>query len=121
MDHEERFFAHLVLVDVHPPLQTQVARRVVGDFDPGTGVFAGYDLQVRYVDAVIARLLDELFRMERRDTLLVFNSDHGEGFEEARPDDRFHGGHLHDSTLWVPLRALHPSRRSASGGARMPP
>ncbi len=104
-----RFLAHLVLVDVHPPQQSEVARRRVGDFQAGTGTFSEYDLQIVYVDAVIGDLLEELGRMGLEDTLLVLNSDHGEGFEEAGPDDLFHGGHLHDSTLWVPLILHHPS------------
>jgi arylsulfatase A-like enzyme len=58
---------------------------------------------------VLSELFAELGRMGLRDTLIVVNSDHGEGFGEIDPDDLFHGGHVYDSTIWVPFILYHPA------------
>lgn len=105
---ERKLFAHLVLVDVHVPYDTQTATERLGGWQAG-GPHPEYALQIRYVDMVLAELLEELEALGLRDTLLVLNSDHGEGFGDVRPEDVFHGSHLYDSTLWVPLLLHHPA------------
>ena len=59
-----------------------------------------YDAEIRFTDAELKRLLDVLDRPSLRDnTVVVFVSDHGEGFgEHGAPG---HGNALHDEALRV--------------------
>ena len=68
-----------------------------------------YDEQIRFVDGVVHDLVETLHRIGRSDTLIVINSDHGEGFREAGPLDHGHGEHLFNSVLWVPFILHHPA------------
>jgi len=66
-----------------------------------------YLSEIKLVDERIGqlrRLLEELGLTDR--TILVFSSDHGEGFGEHGTS--FHGGNLYDEQLNVPLLILHP-------------
>jgi arylsulfatase A-like enzyme len=106
-----KFFAHLVLVDVHAPY---IKRE---DFGPNQEPIIGitierYDEQIRFMDEILARLFSKLNEMGLEDTLIVFNADHGEGFREAGVDDAAHGPMLFNSTLWVPFILYHPSFES---------
>lgn len=61
-----------------------------------------YDGEIRYVDAVLARLMGELDgRGMLDDALIVLTADHGEGFDHDYYFD--HGDRLYDSQLHVPL------------------
>jgi choline-sulfatase len=74
--------------------------------------------QVRATDAAIGDLLDRLEHLGLREkTLVVFTSDHGEGFDrEAR---RFsHAGRLHDDVLRVPLVVSWPGHLAPAVSAR---
>ena len=86
-----------------------------GHYDPAY-YRAGYDGEVRHVDAQIGRLLDELTRrgfLER--AAVVFAADHGEGLGE---DDYWfaHGEYLTDFLVRVPLLVgapgVPPQRRN---------
>jgi arylsulfatase A-like enzyme len=103
-----KFFAHLVLSDTHSPYLEREG------FGPNQGVIHGvnfelYDEQIRFVDEMLSRLFAQLGEMGLEDTLIVINSDHGEGFQEASPADISHGLTLYNSMLWVPLILYHPS------------
>ncbi len=66
-----------------------------------------YLSEIKLVDERIGqlrRLLEELGLTDR--TILIFSSDHGEGFGEHGTS--FHGGNLYDEQLGVPLLILHP-------------
>lgn len=66
-----------------------------------------YLSEIKLVDERIGqlrRLLEELGLTHR--TILIFSSDHGEGFGEHGTS--FHGGNLYDEQLNVPLLILHP-------------
>ena len=104
----KKFFAHLLLVDTHMPYLKREG------FGPSQGVihdlnFEMYDRQIHFVDEMLSRLFTRLHEMGLEDTLIVINSDHGEGFREANPADVAHGPTLFDSTLWVPFILYHPS------------
>ncbi|MCC7013241.1 MAG: sulfatase [Planctomycetes bacterium] len=61
-----------------------------------------YDAEIRHTDRELARLLERLERPDLRDdTLVVFVSDHGEGFGEHGLSG--HGSALHDEALRVLL------------------
>ena len=65
------------------------------------------ELRERLADERIGqlrRLLEELGLTDR--TILIFSSDHGEGFGEHGTS--FHGGNLYDEQLYVPLLIRHP-------------
>jgi arylsulfatase A-like enzyme len=102
------FFAHLVLVDTHPPFQNAVAEKAGIPLE-GTGPIAEYDQQLRYVDSVIANLLAKLAERGFDNLLVIVNSDHGEGFGEHHIGDQGHGTQLYDSTIWVPWIVHHPA------------
>ena len=66
-----------------------------------------YLSEIKLVDERIGQLrqlVDELGLAER--TILIFTSDHGEGFGEHGTG--FHGGNLYDEQIEVPLLILHP-------------
>ena len=99
---ERPFFGWLHLYDPHQPYEPPA---------PWDERFAGdpYRGEIAFADAQIGRLLADL---ERRglapDTVVVFTSDHGEGFGEH--GEQGHGLLAYDETLAVPL-IVH-----ASGG-----
>jgi arylsulfatase A-like enzyme len=66
-----------------------------------------YDGEVRYTDHQIGRLLRALERHPGAGrTVVIFTSDHGEGFGEH--GYRFHGRSLYDDQIRVPLIVYHP-------------
>ncbi len=74
---------------------------------------AGYDGEVRYMDAEVGRLLAELRAQGAlRDTVVVFTADHGEALGEN--DCWFaHGEYLSDALVRVPLLIRVPGRPPA--------
>ena len=70
-----------------------------------------YRAELRHLDRGLERLLAALERAGRAQrTLLVFLSDHGEGFDVARGRVH-HGGRLHEDQLRVPLMIRGPGIR----------
>jgi len=66
-----------------------------------------YDGEIAFTDSQIARLLNELRRLELTDkTLIVFASDHGESFGEH--GENGHAVFVYDTTQKVPLIFSHP-------------
>jgi arylsulfatase A-like enzyme len=114
---DTRFFAHLTYVDVHEPLADQV---VAGRF-PGLAASLGnedtegYDLQIRYLDSSIARLLQNLEAMGFEDLLVIITADHGEAFGERHPGDWGHGLTLYNETIRVPFIFFHPALERVRG------
>lgn len=81
-------------------------RRLREDLTPGCetvgDVKRRYDAAVRFVDAQIGRLLDELDRRgQREDTAVVVTADHGESLTEHGVFFDHHG--LYDQSMRVPL------------------
>ena len=102
-------FAHLVLVDVHEPYSTEV----LGLGYDGIGLLGSrdrllYDLNLRFVDTVLAQFLSRLSELRPDAPLLVINADHGQAFGAVRLRDRGHGRFVYNSTLWVPFLLHHP-------------
>jgi len=92
------------------------AYQVIGESREVAFYRAGYDGEVRYLDAEVGRLLRELAARGLADTtLVVFTADHGESLGE---DDYWfaHGDRLGDPLVRVPLLlrvpGLPPSRRT---------
>ncbi|HEV8673074.1 MAG TPA: sulfatase-like hydrolase/transferase [Methylomirabilota bacterium] len=93
----ERFFAFLVLLDVHNDLWKKS-----GGLDFGDAPRDLYDNNVSYVDGAMARFVEWLRHAglyER--TVVVFTSDHGEQFWEHGAS--LHGHTLYEEDLRVPL------------------
>ena len=70
-----------------------------------------YDGEIYYSDQQIARFL-EAFRKQglMQDTVLIITSDHGEGLVRSEDHGKlFHGQHLYDNLVRVPLIILGPS------------
>jgi arylsulfatase A-like enzyme/Tfp pilus assembly protein PilF len=65
--------------------------------------YSGYDGEVSYADAQLARLLG---RVDRKTTAIIVAGDHGEGLGEH--GENTHGMLLYDSTLRVPLIVALP-------------
>lgn len=117
LEPQQRFFAHIVLVDVHPPfLEDLAAAR--GHVASSDSRVDRYSTQIRYTDEVIGELLTSLSATSHADTLVAVSADHGEGFRRHHPEDGGHGRELFNSTLWVPLILNHPAL--VPGGSRIP-
>jgi arylsulfatase A-like enzyme len=113
----EKFFAHLTYVDVHKPLADSV---VAGRFEElaatlGKNYAARYDMQIRYLDWAIDRLLRDIEAMGFNDVLVVITSDHGEAFGETHRGDRDHGLTVYNEVIRVPLIFRHPSLQPVKG------
>ena len=103
------FFAWLHLFDPHAPYE---APKPYGPRHAASP----YDGEVAYADAQLGRVLAWLDEMgQRRRTLVVVTSDHGEGLGEHGEDE--HMFFVYDSTLHVPLVFSWPGRLPA--GARV--
>ena len=76
------------------------------DFGPGSTPVErhmnNYDSEIAYVDTYVAKVIEELKRLEIYDeTVLILTSDHGEAFNEHKV--LFHGTNLYDEVIHVPL------------------
>lgn len=77
------------------------------DIDFGTSDSDLYDEEIRYTDQQIGRLLTWLETSPIADrTYVVFSADHAEAFREH--DYRYHGAHLYNDQLHVPLAIMGP-------------
>ncbi len=73
-----------------------------------------YDAEIAYMDAEIGRLLDGLgARGADRDLLLLVAGDHGEGLMQHGA--MYHGVHIYEEGVRVPLIARWPGRAPAGG------
>jgi arylsulfatase A-like enzyme len=64
---------------------------------------AAYDAEIMHTDRLLKALFDELHNLDLdQNTLIVFTSDHGEGFNNALKR-LHHGGRLHNDQILVPL------------------
>jgi arylsulfatase A-like enzyme len=80
-----------------------------------------YDAEIAYTDVELAKLLDALREAGvLENAVVIVTADHGEEFGEH--GGRYHGAHLHDEVLRVPLLILAPAilpagvRRSGPAG-----
>jgi len=93
-----RWFAFIQLMDPHKPYQRHK------DIEFGERGIDLYDAEIKFADRAISRLLAELEAIGVADrTVVVINSDHGEGVYED--DARFvgHGGGVIPAIVRVPL------------------
>ncbi len=109
----EKFFAHLVVIDVHAPRDHKLATEPGDQFEiPPPGQRSPvdlYDLQISFMDKNIGWLLNALEGPGYADDLLVVvNSDHGEGLGDRSRRDWGHSRMVHNSTIWVPWIVHHP-------------
>lgn len=65
-----------------------------------------YDEEIRYTDEQVGRVLDVLDGAFGDETYVIVHSDHGEGFWEH--GYRYHGQHLYDDQVRVPLIVVGP-------------
>jgi len=110
---DEKFFAHLVLIDAHVPRRHKLEPDEDDDFElpPRAKRTAAdvYDLQLSFLDENIGELLRKLEDMGRaKDLLVVVNADHGEGLGDQSWMDRGHSRTVYNSTIWVPWILWHP-------------
>jgi len=72
-----------------------------------------YDAEVAYTDIELSKLLDALREAGvLENAVVIVTADHGEEFGEH--GGRYHGAHLHDEVLHVPLLILAPGRLPAA-------
>jgi len=109
---ERPFYLWVHLYDPHRPYEPPTEYR-----DKGPTPYAG---EVMYADAQVARLLDALDALGlRRNTLIVYLSDHGESLgEHGEPT---HGIFLYGATLDVPLIIAPPTGAPAGSPAVLHP
>jgi len=117
-NHGKRFFLWVQYTDPHAPYILH--KKFTFDYrdvepsvyPPGTRMkkIKRYDSEIAYTDFYIGQLIEKLKRLGLYDeTLIIFNSDHGESFGEH---DYFkHGRKLYNSTLHVPLIIKLPNNR----------
>jgi arylsulfatase len=104
------FFIQLLYIDPHSPYTPP--RKHLKVMKKANSDHPGYDGSIRYADAQIGRFLKALeSRGLREDTLIVVTSDHGEGLDSHpnTPNSKYHGTHLYDSNIHVPLVLNHPA------------
>jgi arylsulfatase A-like enzyme len=78
-------------------------------------LLAGYDAEIRYMDAQLGTLLAVIAAAPRGDaTLVVITADHGESFGEHHFIS--HGAHLYEDNVRVPLLVRYPG---ANAGERV--
>ena len=78
-------------------------------------MLAGYDAEIRYMDARLGRLLEAIESSPRSDaTVIAITADHGESFGEHYFVS--HGAHLYEHNVRVPLLIRYPG---TDGGARV--
>lgn len=100
------WFGWLHLYDPHAPYDAPGAPRGVPEGQ-------AYADEIRYADAQLGRLFDELKRRGLWDELVVVvTSDHGEGLGDG--PEPTHGYFVHDPTMRVPLLLRHPDLAPAS-------
>jgi arylsulfatase A-like enzyme len=76
-------------------------------------MLAGYDAEIRYMDAHLGRLLEAVAASPRGgETLIVVTSDHGESFGEHY--FLSHGAHLYEHNVRVPLLIRAPGTDGAA-------
>jgi arylsulfatase A-like enzyme len=114
----EKFFAHLVFIDVHSPRYHKVKLDAEDNFEvpppQRRTPIDMYDLQVSFLDRNIGLLLRDLRELGYGDDLLVvINSDHGEGLGDHGSLDRGHSRLVYNSTIWVPWIIHHPQLEPA--------
>ncbi len=100
---QERFFVFVHLMDVHKPWRPHP------EFGFGQRPLDQYEAGLRFTDQAIGRLVERLRQLKLWDrTLLVVNSDHGEGIYEARERFVGHGGGVIPDLIRVPLLIVGP-------------
>ena len=108
---DESFFLFLHTYQVHAPYRPSPKYRSLFPSTPGASRARVdsdlYDGEVAETDAAVGRLIDGLHEAGLLDrTLIVVTSDHGEEFGEH--GGRYHGAHLHQEILHVPLLFYGP-------------
>ncbi|MCP5050402.1 MAG: sulfatase, partial [bacterium] len=117
-ENPEPFFLWVQYTDPHAPYKSHPAHQFDYNgvnpaiFPKGTRIkkIKRYDSEIAFTDHHIGRLIHELKRLNLyNDSLIVFNSDHGESFGEH--NYLKHGKKLYNSTLHVPLMVKLPGNR----------
>ena len=108
---DESFFLFLHTYQVHAPYRPSPKYRSLFPSTPGASRARVdsdlYDGEVAETDAAVGQLIDGLYEAGLLDrTLIVVTSDHGEEFGEH--GGRYHGAHLHQEILHVPLLFYGP-------------
>ena len=99
----ERFFIFVHLMDVHKPWQKHP------EFGFGERPLDQYEAELRFTDQEIGKLVERLKELKLWErTLLVVNSDHGEGVYEERERFVGHGGGVIPDLIRVPLLIVGP-------------
>ncbi len=94
----ERWFAFVHLMDPHKPWREHP------EFNLGERGIDKYDAEIAFTDIALGRLLRYLSQSRMwSKTLVIFNSDHGEGVYENDEDFIGHGGALIVDIIRVPL------------------
>lgn len=103
---DKPFFAQLVFVDTHLPVQAPM--QFVPLFDDQRKRLREYDASIRKLDGHIADLVAGI-RAEHPNTIFVLTADHGEGLKEPKHHGIGHGRHLYQSVISLPHIWMHPS------------
>jgi len=102
---KEPFFAWIHYTDPHTPYEHHP------EYDFGKGDINIYDSEIAYTDAHIGRLLQFLTDSKlMQNTMIVFTSDHGEGFNEHGESE--HGSLPYVEQCFVPMWVYTPEMPS---------
>lgn len=94
----KRWFAFVHFMDPHKPYLDHEG------IDFGGRLIDRYDEEIAFTDRAVARLLEELDRLDlTRRTVVVVNADHGEGVFARDVDFVGHGGGVIPEIVFVPL------------------
>ncbi len=113
--HRQKIFLWVHYTEPHAPYKLhrqyvfKFQRKYRSYYPPGThyNKIERYDSEIGFTDYHIGKLIEKIKSLGLyRDSLIVFNSDHGESFGEHHYFK--HGRRLYNSTLHVPLIVKYP-------------
>ncbi len=108
---KDNFFLQILFIDNHDPYESHPPFRGKFSFDKqNIQMVNRYDETILNLDYYIGKLVETLRTLNLLDnTLIIFTSDHGDGFGKFHKYDRSHAYFLYNTVIKIPLIIYSPS------------